>query len=412
MTALQLLAWINAALILQFGAGIGLAVWLRRRAAIAGTPQAPGAVAEPAAQAAGRDFRVAGREFEDEAQMQCSFYLEPTDGIPLPPFKPGQYLTFSLRLADPTAEGGARTVTRCYSLSDRPSPTHYRVTIKRVLAPPDRPEWPPGLSSNHFHDRVRVGDVLQVKAPSGHFHIDPDPGVPAVLIAGGIGITPMMSMLLWCLDEQPDRPVHLYYGLRHGAEHAFKPQLEQLAAARPNFHLHVVYSRPGSDDVQGRDFQHAGHVDVGLLRLTLPHGRHRFYVCGPAAMMRTLVPALAQWGVSQQDIHCEAFGPACVPAAAPRPAPPRQVLAMPVAVQFRRAGRTLTWDGTDANLLELAERHGVEVASGCRCGSCGSCETRLVAGRVHYVQAPDHDITPGHCLLCVGTPQTAVVLEA
>lgn len=143
--------------------------------------------------------------------------------------------------------------------------------------------------------------MLQVKAPSGHFFIDPDPQVPAVLIAGGIGITPMMSMLRWCLAEQPGRTLHLYYGVRHGGEHAFKLQLEQLADSHPNFHLSVVYSRPGPNDAPDRDYQHAGHVDIDLLRRTLPHGRHQFYVCGPAAMMESLVPALAPWGVPQPD---------------------------------------------------------------------------------------------------------------
>jgi ferredoxin len=81
-------------------------------------------------------------------------------------------------------------------------------------------------------------------------------------------------------------------------------------------------------------------------------------------------------------------------------------------VQFKRSGRTLTWDGNDANLLDFAERHGVAVESGCRSGSCGSCETRQLAGAVDYAQRPDCDPTPGHCLLCVGRPASALVLDA
>ena len=155
------------------------------------------------------------------------------------------------------------------------------MTIKRVPAPADHPEFDPGLSSNHFHDHVQVGDILRVKAPAGHFFIDPDPNVPAVLIGGGIGITPMMSMLRWCMAQQPQRVVHLYYGLRNSGEHAFKQQLEEIAASHPALRLNIVYSRPGESDLQGRDYQHPGHVDVELLRRTLPHGRHQFYVCGP-----------------------------------------------------------------------------------------------------------------------------------
>jgi ferredoxin-NADP reductase len=369
-----------------------------------------------AAWAGWREFRVTQRAFEDATQSQCSFYLQPVDGQPLRPFKPGQFLTFSLDVTARCAAGAAsaraitRTITRCYSLSDRPEPAHLRVTIKRVPAPADHPEYDPGLSSNHFHDHVQVGDTLRVKAPAGHFFIDPDPAVPAVLIGGGIGITPMVSMLRWCLARQPQRGVHVYYGLRNSGEHAFKQQLEELAAAHPALRLNIVYSRPGKSDVQGRDYQHAGHVDVELVRRTLPHGRHHFYVCGPPAMMQTLVPALADWGVPVADIHFEAFGPASITLPG---APDMAVAALSaVEVRFQRSARTLSWDGRDTSLLDFAERHGIAVESGCRSGGCGSCETRLLEGTVQYGHAPDHDVAAGHCLLCVGRPTSPLVLEA
>jgi ferredoxin-NADP reductase len=204
--------------------------------------------------------------------------------------------------------------------------------------------------------------------------------------------------------------VHLYYGLRNSDEHAFKSTLEDMAASHPALRLHVVYSRPLAADVLGRDYQHPGHVDVELLRQTLPHGRHQFYVCGPPAMMQTLVPALAEWGVPVADIHYEAFGPASVKLpGAPEPAAP---VAAGVEVKFQRSGRTLVWTGRDTSLLDFAERHGIEVESGCRSGGCGSCETRLLDGSVQYEHTPDHDVAAGHCLLCVGRPATSLVLEA
>ncbi|HJV69067.1 2Fe-2S iron-sulfur cluster-binding protein [Ideonella sp.] len=412
-SASQLLAWILLALLLQVALGAGLALW-RRRPAAAG-PAQPAFMAAPPAPSTGawpgtRAFRVASRQYEDAAGTQCSFYLEPVDGAPLPEFKPGQFLTFALPMPDASAPGGQRTVTRCYSLSDRPLPTHYRITVKRVPAPPGEPAWPPGVASHHLHDQVHAGDVLQVRAPGGRFFIDPDPAVPVVLVAGGIGITPMMSMLGWCLATQPGRPVHLYYGVRHGGEQAFKTALAQLAADHPQLTLNVAYSRPRPEDRQGVDYQHAGHVDVALLRGTLPHGRHQFYVCGPAAMMDTLVPGLAEWGVPAADIDHEAFGPAAVRRPTAQPAAP--TVAAALQVRFERSGRTLDWDAQAGNLLDFAERHGIEVESGCRSGGCGSCETRLLSGSVSYAEPPDHDIAPGHCLLCVGRPQSALVLEA
>ena len=279
-------------------------------------------------------------------------------------------------------------------------------------SPPDQPNLPPGESSNHFHDRVQVGDVLKVKAPSGHFFIDSDATVPAVFIAGGIGITPMLSMLRWCVGEQPERAVHLFYGVHSSADQAFKQVLSELAASHPVFKLHVVYSCPGPLDVQGRDYQHVGHIDLNLLRSCLPHGRHQFYVCGPPPMMQSLVPALRDWGVKGDDIHFEAFGPASVQPATPATNEALATRSTSYEVRLNRSGRTLVWDGQDANLLDFAERHGVAVDSGCRSGSCGTCETKLVSGTVHYVDRPDYDIAIGHCLLCVGQPRSALVLEA
>ncbi len=414
MTAIQLLAWITGALLLQLAVGIFVGIRRRREAAPA-APVSTDADRHERPELAWegwREFRVAQRHLEDAARTQCSFYLQPVDGQPLPAFRPGQFLTFTLKVAasGDGSEPARRAITRCYSLSDAPDPRHYRVTIKRVPAPQDHPDYLPGVSSNHFHDHVRVGDVLRVKAPSGHFFIDPDPAVPAVLIGGGIGITPMMSMLCWCRVNQPQRPVYLFYGLRNSDEHAFRSSLEALAAAHPALRLHVVYSRPAAADVPGRDYQHTGHVDVELLRKTLPHGRHQFYVCGPPAMMQTLVPALAEWGVPVADIHYEAFGPASVKLPGADPAARPEV--RDVEVTFRRSGRTLVWTGEDTSLLDFAERHGIEVESGCRSGGCGSCEARLLEGAVAYEHAPDHDVAQGHCLLCVGRPTTALVLEA
>jgi hypothetical protein len=416
MTAWQLLAYICIALLLQTLAGVSVAVW-RRRALVTLAPRRdePGERPPSAGAWPGwREFRVTRRQFEDAAKTQCSFHLQPVDGSQLPAFKPGQYLTFSLQLAD--SAGGSmaqeRSLTRCYSLSDRPDPGGYRITVKRSPAPPGRPDLPPGASSNHLHDRVQEGDVLKAKAPSGHFFLDADAGVPAVFIAGGIGITPMMSMLMWCVAEQPERAIHLFYGVRSSADHAFKQTLHALAESHPAFKLTVVYSTPEPEDVLGRDYQHLGYIGVDLLRASLAHGRHQFYVCGPPPMMQSLVPALRGWGVKEADIHFEAFGPASMRPVGPASNEPLSAPSMSFDVRLVRSGRSLVWDGQDANLLDFAERHGVAVDSGLRSGSCGTCETPLVSGTVHYADPPDHDIASGHCLLCVGKPQSALVLDA
>lgn len=413
MTALQLLFYISAALLLQLAIGIGLAAWRWQRSGSlpATLPVDAGASIQALAWQGLRDFRVLRRQFEDALQTQCSFHLAPVDGAPLPPFLPGQFLTFALDIPQP-AGGASRPITRCYSLSDAPRPDAYRITVKRVPSPPNRPELPPGVASNHLHDRVQEGDLLRVRAPSGRFFIDADTEVPAVFIAGGIGITPMMSMLTWCLEQQPERVLHLYYGLRHGGDHAFKASLEALAARHPALHLNVVYSQPGPGDVLGQDHRHAGYVDVALLRQTLPHGRHAFYICGPPPMMASLIPALLEWGIAPQDIHHEAFGPASLAPVQAASGEAGTTIATALDIQFRRSGRTLVWNGQDASLLDFAERHGIAVESGCRSGSCGSCETAIVSGTVRYAVKPDHEVAAGRCLLCVGTPGSALVLDA
>ncbi|UPY38929.1 2Fe-2S iron-sulfur cluster-binding protein [Sediminicoccus sp. KRV36] len=413
MTAPQLLFYISAALLLQITIGIGLAAWRWQRIGTSPAllPIEVGANVQALAWPGLRDFRVLRRQFEDALRTQCSFYLAPVDGVTLPPFLAGQFLTFAFDIPQP-AGGANRPITRCYSVSDAPRPDAYRITVKRVPSPPNRPELPPGVASNHLHDRVQEGDLLRVRAPSGRFFIDADTEVPAVFIAGGIGITPMMSMLAWCLEQQPGRVLHLYYGLRHGGEHAFKTSLEALAAQHPSFHLNVVYSQPGPGDVLGRDHQHAGYIDVALLRETLPHGRHAFYICGPPPMMASLLPALLEWGIAPQDIHHEAFGPASLAPVQAASGEAATTIATAVDIQFRRSGRTLVWGGQDASLLDFAERHGIAVESGCRSGSCGSCETAVVSGTVQYAVKPDHEVAPGRCLLCVGTPGSALVLDA
>lgn len=126
--------------------------------------------------------------------------------------------------------------------------------------------------------------------------------------------------------------------------------------------------------------------------------------------MAALVPALADWGVPKSDIHFESFGPAS--SGYVQPSAVGSQLTRPLDVQFRRSRRTVAWTGEDASLLDFAERHGISVESGCRSGSCGTCETRLVSGEVRYGGKPDFEVPAGVCLLCVGMPVSNLVLEA
>lgn len=361
---------------------------------------------QSAAWSGDREFVVQRRVIEDDNASVCSFYLAPTDGAPLPLYQPGQYLTFRLEIPDPT--GGPPTrVVRCYSLSDRPRTDHYRVSIKRVPAPLGKPDVAPGIASNHFHDHIQEGARLSVRAPSGHFHLDAESDLPIVLIAGGIGLTPLLSILNTLSHWSDPREVWLFYGVRNRGEHIMKAHLESLRDTYPEFHLHVCYAEPSVADRPGIDYQHQGRIDIGLLQKTLHFGRYDFYVCGPPAMMETLVPALGQVGVADENIHYESFGPASL---TKRRAPVSTATSAPVAVRFSLSGQTIHWDSTAESLLELAEDQGIRVDSGCRAGSCGSCQTRIESGEVFYQQPPDAEVKPGHCLLCIATPATDLTL--
>lgn len=375
-------------------------------------PASTDAPSAPAASWEGfREFSVQRREIEDGNRSICSFYLVPIDGQPLPSFRPGQFLTFKLQIENPVTHQ-PKTVVRCYSLSDHPRPEYYRISIKRVPAPTDQPEAPPGVSSNFFHDYVQKGSKLLVKAPSGHFHLMEDKPLPVVLIGGGIGITPMLSILNTLMESGSTREVWLYYGVRNGAEQIMKGHLQSLAKADANFHLHLCYSKPSDNEVEGVDYQHKGRVDIPLLRTTLKLMRYQFYVCGSKPMMESLVPGLEEWGVDTGDIYYESFGPATLVKHEKPKTRPEGTSAQTITVTFSKSGTHVPWNPDAGSLLELAEAQGIEVESGCRAGSCSCCQTALETGDVEYSQQPDADVEPGHCLLCISTPNGDITLAA
>lgn len=421
MTSLSLLLWILLGISLQVGLFLGISFWQHWQSynrLKQGQPEAVETLPtfdSPSTEVAGwtgfRELRVVRRVIEDDAGQICSFYLQPEDGQPLPAYKPGQFLTF--RLNAPKADGnGTEQLTRCYSLSDAPRTDHYRVSIKQVPAPPGT-DFPPGRASNFFHAQVQVGTTLQVRAPSGHFYLEPG-NAPIVLIAGGIGITPMLSMLAWCQEHQPGREVWFFYGVRNSKEVACAAYLRAVAAASANVRLRLCFSDPLPEDQPGRDFHHHGRVGVNLFRMELPLRPYHYYICGPTPMMETLVSALDDWGVPDSHIHFEAFGPASIKRRRPADAIPEEDHAAPlgdITVTFAKSGKQAPWTPQSGSLLEFAEGLGITIDSGCRAGGCGTCQTTIRSGEVAYRQTPDFDPEPGTCLMCVCTPKSHVTLE-
>jgi ferredoxin-NADP reductase len=349
-----------------------------------------------------RPFRVAA--IVDEAADVKSFYLAPADARPLTPFSPGQYVTFRLPVA-----GSDPPLVRCYSLSERPREDYFRCTIKRIGRPPGRREAASGRGSGFFHTAVKVGDLLELRAPAGTFFIDPLANDPIVLIGAGIGVTPLVSMLEAIVHSGRRRDVTVLLGFRNGREQAFKERLTQIVAEHRHIRLHVSYSAPLATDVLYRDYNHVGRMTMERVRAILPSNNYRFFVCGPGAMMESLVPALWDWGVPESHVHFEAFGPASVKGVSGTKhagAPLR------CAVKFERSARTITWDGSAVSLLEFAEAAGIALASGCRAGSCGECLVRVRSGEITTLKRPGFTVPENHCLACISAPAGELVLDA
>jgi ferredoxin-NADP reductase len=334
----------------------------------------------------------------------CSFYLTPHDKKPLADFLPGQYLTFRLNIP-----GVAAPILRCYSISDGPHRETYRVTIKRV--PPRDRGGPPGLISGYFHDQVETGDILDVKAPSGQFFLDPAGSKPVVLIGSGIGLTPVLAMLNTLVAQASNPEIWFFHGIRNCTEHIMKGYLENVARENPNVRLNVCCSQLDESYVQGRDYHHAGRITINLLKEVLPSSNFDFYTCGPGPMMQEITEGLKEWGVPSDSIHYETFGPSSVKKVAAVVAP-GATAPTGFAVQFRKSCKTVNWRGEQGNILEFAEANGINIPSACRAGACGTCQVAVFSGEVAYVEKPDFETEPGTRLTCIGAPKSDLVLDA
>ncbi|ARP81848.1 FAD-binding oxidoreductase [Bordetella genomosp. 8] len=361
-----------------------------------------------------RPFRVA--RIVEESRAVRSLHLEPADGAGPVPHQAGQFLP--IRVTPPGAE---KPLTRTYTLSVAPSDAGYRISVKRD-----------GAVSQFLHDHVQVGDVIDVRAPAGAFTVDPTEKRPVVLLAAGIGVTPMLAMLRHIVYEgqrkQRMRPTWFFHSARSMAERAFAGELAALqAAGQGAVHVFRLLSDPEGARL-GEDYDQSGRIDIDLLRARLPFDDYDFYLCGPAAFMQSLYDGLRALNVPDERIHAEAFGTssltrqggradaaaasAALPnaqtadqPAAPSKAPPAaQPATESVPVIFLQSAKEARWEPGGGSLLELAEARGLEPAFGCRGGSCGTCRTRIVQGAVAYAEQPEFDVPDGEALICCSVP--------
>ena len=355
-----------------------------------------------------RPFYVAKRRNETASGSVVSFFLVPAGSGPLPKFRPGQFLTLEVPL-----QGRAQPLRRCYSISSGAHELrYYRITVKRVGSPAGASsQVAPGFLSNLMHDRLAAGSTVQILPPAGAFCLDPASTRPVVLIAGGIGITPFLSMLTSLAEQSSTRPTFLFYGVRNRSEHAMYDELQALRRDLGTLHVTTYYSAPTPRCRFGVDFDVAGHVTADVVLRTIGGRNADFYVCGPRPMMETLPLELKSGGVSETDIKTETFVSLLAPRVSNNETANGAVVTKPVQVRFSKSKSVSKWTNSTASILELAEANGIKAPFGCRAGACGTCKTKLLAGTVSYMREPAVQPEPGSCLLCVTRPSSDVVLD-
>lgn len=367
------------------GAKTGTAV---ARQQLSDTDQVPARQAAPPNRAAvtklnrwSGELRIA--QIFDETPTVKSFrmILPGADRLPFD-FMPGQFLQVEV----PKDDGSK--AKRSYTIASSPTQRAYvELTVKREAQ---------GAVSRYMHDALKPGDLLHIAGPFGHFTFTGTDAESIVLIAGGVGITPMMSVLRFLTDTAWSGDIFFVYAARSTEEFVFRSEIEQLERRHSNLHVFASMQRSPGTVWHGAE----GHITRELLEGAVPEiAKRRVHLCGPPSMMAAMRDILTQIGVPQAQIYSEAFGPASLPiddlskedvaeqpeassaeAASEKTKVARDELAA-TTVTFSIAGISAPLD-TDETILEAAETAGVEIPYSCRVGECGVCVTRLLEGEV------------------------------
>mgnify|MGYP000318415878 CR=1 FL=1 len=338
----------------------------------------------------------------DESSVIRSFYLKPKTSQVVAKFEAGQFLTIKLPI-------GGKEVIRTYTVSSAPADTELRISIKRE--PSIASDQPEGLFSNFAHDNLQLGSVVQAKAPTGAFTFDAADERPAVLLAGGVGITPMVSMARHALMEgfrtRSMRPVTLINAATNVEQRAFFDELNQLAAqSSGGIRSFWCLSQVERSSQAGVDYHHSGRISKEFLQAVLPLDNYQFYLCGPQAFMQSMYNMLRELGINDSSIDAEEFGPASLK----RDKAQETALlnqgaeASEAIITFSDSQVEQAWSQADGNLLDFAESHGISPEYGCRSGQCGACKTTITAGRVITTTAVSYPLNDDEILLCCSVP--------
>jgi ferredoxin-NADP reductase len=313
-------------------------------------------------------------------------------------FKPGQFVPIRVSI-------DGKPHVRCYSISSSPESRGYvEISVRRQ-----------GLVSTTLHATLRQGSQLTIGRPAGQFVYPSGDERPLALLAGGIGITPLLSMLRFAVSSDPRRPITLLYSARNRHALAFLGELRVLAQRHPQLRIGLTVSEVGAPEPW-----RIGRIDVAMIRHYVSHPAHTiFCVCGPSAMMTDMERLLTEAGVPATQIRSEKFDTA-VAASVLNERSPLQHAAGASAqnekayeVRFAATGRTSRATGSQT-LLEAAEAEGIAIDFSCRSGVCQACRTRLTDGDVdcRSTVLDADDRAAGFILPCVSWAQSDCVLEA
>lgn len=241
-----------------------------------------------------RQFTVANKV--QESELITSFYFEPMDGLAIADYKAGQYISIYLY-----PEQSEYRCIRQYSLSDAPNGKSYRISVKREGESDTK-----GMISHYLHDHVQIGDVVELSPPAGDFFLELSSDCPIVLLSAGVGQTPMLSMLNNLVAANTTQPIVFVHSAVNSCVHAFAQHVKAIAQYNSNIKQVLFYDAPTETCA---DYDYAGKTNLELIRDTIDIAGAHYYFCGPLGYMSMVKTTLLNWGVTEDRLHYEVFGP-------------------------------------------------------------------------------------------------------
>ena len=318
-------------------------------------------------------------------------------GGPMPfTFAPGQFLNVSFGI------GGAR-MNRSYTISSSPTQREYvELTVRRE---------PRGAVSRHIDDLLKVGDRFEAGGPVGRFTFTGTEADSIVLIAGGVGITPMMSITRYLTERSWAGDIFFIFSCRTPADFIFVKEMAALQRLNPKLHVVVTMERPEGTDWKGP----RGRITKELLTQTVPDlASRRIHLCGPPPMMDSIKAILTELGVPPDGLKTESFGTTRpIPATAGTTAKPTAPATGPL-VTFSKNNKSAKIH-VDQTILELSEELDIGIEFSCRVGTCGVCKVMMTSGEVEMAvqdALEPEDKANGVILACQAKPKGDVAVAA